>query len=132
MILPLKAFPEHGVGFLFSGRVTRRDCDTVLIPTIETVLATHPRVRLYIETTPDFSIELGAVWTDFRFGIDHFTRWERFALVTDVKWLKQSVRVFGFLLPARLRVFPGGEAQLARAWIPAHSYPAIPITRRHA
>jgi SpoIIAA-like len=130
MIVPLKFYSEHIVGFRCSGRVTKDEYDTVLIPMIEKALETQRRVRLYFETTPHFSIELGAVWDDFRFGIERFTRWERFALVTDVDWLKQSTRVFSFLLPARVRIFPSAEAQMARAWIAAHLGPAIQISGR--
>jgi len=52
---------------------------------------------------------------------------ERFALVTDVEWLKQRCRVFSFLLPARLRILPSTEAQIARAWIRRPLGPAIEI-----
>jgi len=60
-------------------------------------------------------------------GIERFTRRERFALVTDVEWLKQRCRVFSFLLPARLRILPSTEAQITRAWIRRPLGPAIQI-----
>jgi hypothetical protein len=117
MIVALQTFPKDVVGVLCSGRVTKHEYDSVLIPAVEKALQTERRVRLYYETTPDFTIDPGAVWEDFRFGVEHFRRWERIAVVTDVDWLRHTIRAFSFLWPARLRVFPGAEVELARAWI---------------
>jgi hypothetical protein len=33
-------------------------------------------------------IDAGAVWEDFRVGMEHLSRWERMAVVTDVEWLR--------------------------------------------
>lgn len=120
MIVALHTFPPYVVGFLCSGRVTKHEYDHVLIPRVESALHVERKVRLYYETTADFSIDPGAAWTDFKFGVDHFTRWERIAVVTDVEWLRYSLRAFNFLFPARLKVFSGSEVELARAWIVAN------------
>jgi len=42
---------------------------------------------------------------------------ERVAVVTDVEWIKQTMRFFSFLMPGAMRVFPTSEAAQARAWI---------------
>jgi hypothetical protein len=49
--------------------------------------------------------------------MEHLTRWERVAVVTDVEWIKQTMRFFSFLMPGAMRVFPTSEAAQARAWI---------------
>ena len=59
------------------------------------------------------------MWEDFKVGMEHLTRWERVALVTDIEWIKQTVRLWGFLMPASTRVFPTSEAARAREWIAA-------------
>jgi len=43
----------------------------------------------------------------------------RFAVVTDVEWIKQTLKFFGFLIPGGLKVFPTAEAGQARKWIAA-------------
>lgn len=119
MIFELKIFRDDTMGFLCSGRVTKRDYQTVLLPAVRAALAAHPRIRIYYETTGDFSLDAGAVWEDFKLGIEHLTRWERLAVVSDVEWLRHAVRTFGFLMPGRVRLFPGAQAELARAWVVA-------------
>lgn len=118
MIVQLTDFPSNVVAFVCKGRVSKADYDAVLVPSVLNALRTHDKVRLYYETDADFAgIEPGAMWEDFKVGMEHLTRWERIALVTDVEWIKQTVRLWGFLMPAPIRVFPTSEAAQAREWI---------------
>ncbi len=59
----------------------------------------------------------GAVWEDFRLGIDNLLRWERVAVVTDVDWIRVAVKVFRFLVPGEIRVFRMHEVTEARLWV---------------
>lgn len=120
MIEPLKDFPGHVLAFACRGDVTREDYDTILVPRVEKALAAHEKVRIYYEIGADFTgIDPAAVWEDFKVGIGHFSRWERIAVVTDVAWIGQTIRMFGFLMPGTVKVFATAEASEARRWIVA-------------
>ncbi|QUD89543.1 STAS/SEC14 domain-containing protein [Phenylobacterium montanum] len=120
MIEKLAGFPSDVLAFACRGRVTRRDYETVLIPAAQAAFEAHDRVRLYYEIGPDFeTIETGALLEDLKVGMEHLTSWDRVALVSDVDWIRNTVRLFGFLLPGRLKVFHLGEASEARHWISA-------------
>jgi len=114
----LKDFPDNVTALICHGQVTKADYETVLIPDVTERLARHNKVRIYYELAPDFQgYDPGAMWDDAKLGFSHFLSWERLALVTDVDWVKHSVKLFGFLMPAQLRVFPRAEAATAREWI---------------
>ena len=120
MIEILKGFPDTVVAVACSGHVTSRDYEMVLIPAVEKALKEHKKVRLYYEVRSDFSgIEPGAAWADFKVGVEHWLRWERIAVVTDVDWIRHTVSAFGFIMPAELHVFPLVETAEARNWIVA-------------
>jgi hypothetical protein len=120
MIEHLEGFPSNVAAFVCRGRVTKKDYDTVLVPAVLNVLRAHGKVRLYYETDTDFAgIDPGAVWEDFKVGVEHLTRWERVAVVTDVAWIKHTVFFFSFLLPGATRLFSRSEAAQAREWIVA-------------
>ncbi len=120
MIRLLDGFPENVLAAACEGQVTRPDYETVLIPAVEAALQRHQKLRIYYETTPQFTgIDAGAVWEDFSLGIGHLPRWERMACVTDVEWIRFAVNAFRFLMPGRLRVFPVSERDEARRWIVA-------------
>jgi hypothetical protein len=118
MIEALTGFPDTVAAFACHGHVTKDDYETVLIPDVEKRLAQHDKVRIYYEIAPDFAgVDPGAVWEDTKVGFAHWFRWERLAVVTDVEWIKQTMKIFGFLMPGELRAFPIAEADTARDWV---------------
>ena len=118
MIERLADFPDNVLAFVCKGRVTKADYDAVLVPAVLNVLRTHDKVRLYYETAADFDgLDPSAIWEDFKVGMEHLTRWERLAVVTDIDWITSTMRFFGFLMPGRMKLFPTAEAAQARAWI---------------
>src|SRR5208282_816860 len=120
MIKILEGFPDNVIAANAVGRVTRQDYEAVLIPRVEATAKKHPKIRCYYEIGADFSgIEPGAVWEDFRVGVEYWTNWERVAVVTDVTWIVHVVNALRFLLPGQIRVFPTGEKETARAWVGA-------------
>ena len=114
----ISGFPDNVAAFACRGHVTKADYETVLIPDVEKRLMRHEKVRIYYEIPPDFvGIDPGAVWEDTKVGFSHFLRWDRFAVVTDVEWIKQTMKFVGFLMPGELRAFPTSEIDQARDWI---------------
>ena len=118
MIEELKGFPAKVLAFARKGHVTKRDYETVLIPIVEEALKKQGKLRLYYQIDPDFSgIEPGAIWDDFKVGMEHVLRWERIAVVADVDWIRHTVRVFSFLIPGMVKIFSVPEQAEAREWI---------------
>ena len=120
MIEHLKDFPSNVVAVACKDQVTKRDYETVLVPIVERALKRHDKVRLYYQINADFSgIDPAAMWEDFKVGVEHLLRWERIAVVTDVNWIRHTIRAFGFLMPGVVKIFPLDEAAKAREWIVA-------------
>jgi len=57
------------------------------------------------------------MWEDFKVGVEHLTRWERVAVVTDIEWIRQATRLFSFMIPGAIKSFPTSGADEARAWV---------------
>jgi hypothetical protein len=111
-------FPDHVVGVIAKGQVTREDYERTLIPRVEEALTRNDKIRLYYELGPQFSgIDPSAAWEDLKVGIGHLTRWERVAVATDVEWIRFMVSAFRFLMPGEVRWFPAASASEARSWI---------------
>ena len=118
MIEALSGFPENVVGLRISGHVKREDYQTVVIPTIEAALQHAQKLNIYCQVDSDFAgLELGALWDDLKVGLGNLTRWERIAVVTDLEWIGNAMKVFGFLKPGQVQVFKLAEAEQAREWI---------------
>ncbi len=118
MIELLKGFPSNVVAIACHGEVTKKDYDDVLIPAVEKALASYDKIRMLYEVGTDFSgYEAAAALEDFKTGMEHFSRWDRIAVVTDVEWIAASLKVFGIFLPGTVRVYPIADAAKARLWI---------------
>ena len=118
MIEELKGFPPRVLALAGKGHVTRSDYETVLIPAVEEALRQPGKVRLYYQIDPDFSgIDAGAMWDDFKVGMEHLLRWDRIAVVTDVDWIRYTFRAFSFVIPGVAKVFRVDEKAKAREWI---------------
>ena len=122
MIELIEGLPDNVVGIVAKGRVTREDYLEVVIPAIEKSLKRNAKLRLYYELGSQFTgMDLGAEWEDFKIGIEHLSRWERAAVVTEVAWIRHAVGAFRFLMPGEMRVFTTAQASEAREWIAAAS-----------
>ncbi|MGA3128693.1 MAG: STAS/SEC14 domain-containing protein [Candidatus Korobacteraceae bacterium] len=122
MIEILKNFPDNVVALSCEGQVTKEDYHRILVPAVLEALKRYDKIRLLYKTSAGFTgYAAGAVWEDFKIGVEHPTRWERVAVVTDVDWIVQMVRLFSFLIPCPVKLFPPSETAQADAWIIAAS-----------
>ncbi len=116
MIELIEDFPRNVVGIAVRGRVTRQECRDVLAPAIARSLRWRDTVRLYYELGSRFP---GSGWDDLDIGFEQAARCERVAIVTDIAWVRLTVKAIRFLIPGEIRVFATIETQEARAWITA-------------
>lgn len=118
MIEIVESFPDNVVGLIAKGQLTKNDYEQVLIPQVEAALKRHAKIRLYYEIGPQFSgVDPGAAWEDLKLGVEHLSRWERVAVVTDVDWIKHLLNAFRFVIPCPVRLFSVADTSDARAWI---------------
>lgn len=116
MIELIEDLPRNVVGISVKGRVTRKECEEVLAPAIAKSLRWRDTIRLYYELGSRFP---GSGWDDLDLGLANAACCERIAIVTDIAWVRLTVKAIRFLIPGEIRVFSTIEAQDARAWIAA-------------
>jgi SpoIIAA-like len=83
---------------------------------MEKSLRRHDKIRLYYELNSRFP---GAAWDEIDLGLEHASRCERVAIVTDIGWVRLTVKALRFLIPSEIRVFATVQADEGRAWIRA-------------
>ena len=118
MIHVLDGMPDGVVGFTASGKLTTDDYTKVLVPAIEAASAGSGQIRILIDFTGSFDgVEAGAVWQDLRMGVRNLSAWERIALVTDHKWMRDGLTMFAWAMPGEARAFPAHERETALEWL---------------
>lgn len=95
--------------------MTKADYGYRLGATVLVALRGHQKARLYYEVGADFAgFDAGAMREDFKIDAEHLTRWDQVAVVTDVDWIPNAVRLLGFLMPATTKCFSRSKSAQAR------------------
>ncbi len=114
----LDGYPEDVIAFRAEGEITREDYEETLIPLAKEKIAAHKKIKLLYWIGEGFeSFSAGAMWDDARFGFTHLGNFSKIAVVSDVEWIRQSVKVFAPLVPAPIQVFHNADIEDAKLWI---------------
>lgn len=114
----LEGYPEDVAAFRAEGLITAEDYEETLIPVVEAKIAAAEKVKLLYWCGEAFDgFSAGAMWDDTRFGLTNLGNFSKIAVVSDVEWLRQSVKFFGPLIPAKVQVFHNAEVADAKNWI---------------
>jgi len=114
----LPGYPDGVLAVSGAGRITADDYRKVLVPEAEARIARHGSVAILYYLGPKVQgFSSSAVWTDLVFGLSHWSKFGRIALVTDVEWIRGSALLFSPFFRGGLRVFGAGELNAASAWI---------------
>ena len=112
--------PENVLAMSAKGKITDDDYESVIIPAIEGMLQEHEKIRALYFMGPEFEgMKGGAMWDDTKVGMKHFRHFEKIAVVADKKWVRRSIKAFGFLFPGDVKLFRAAELDEAMAWVAA-------------
>lgn len=118
MLELMKDLPDNAVGFSAVGEVTDDDYEDVLIPAIEAKLEKYDKIRVLYDFGPNFEkFDGDAMWDDTKVGMKHLTDFDKIAVVSDQKWIRRSIKAFGWLMPGEVKLYEGSELDEAKAWI---------------
>lgn len=118
MLEKLKDAPPGIDALKAVGTVSKEDYETVVEPLLDNARRQGRRIRLYYELGPESgSIAPGAVWEDFKVGIGSMRLFEGCAVVSDIGWIRESIRLTRFLMPFPVRAFGVRERDEALRWL---------------
>ena len=116
MIATIETGSPRVVGFKLSGTLHDEDYQQ-FVPTMETILTAAGTVRLFIELEDFHGWDWRAAWDDFKFGLKHYSDFERIAMVGDRKWEKWMATFCKPFTRAKVRYFDVTECEAAWKWL---------------
>lgn len=118
MIRLIPDLPDNVIGFEAVGEVHAGDYENVLDPAIERARQSHDKLRLLYVLGDEFSgYSGGAMWEDTKLGLKNWTSWEKIAVVTDKKSFADGIKVFGWMVPGDIKVYPTDQLDDATKWV---------------
>lgn len=114
----IPGFPDNVLAIEAIGKITAQDYDTMLVPVVESRMATHRPLDVLFRLGPEFEgYEMGAMVEDARLGLQHLKEWGRIAVVTDSAGLRDTANMFRIFLKRPLKVFFNADYDAAKDWI---------------
>lgn len=101
-----------------TAKLTSKDYEEVFIPKLKELIQNHGKVRAVVYLDDNFEgWELGAMWDDAKFGIQHRNDFDKIALVSSKKWIEWASKLSSHFMKGQLKTFDGSKLQEALVWI---------------
>lgn len=121
MIVQIPDLPENMVGFRADGEVTKDDFEVIKHQVASLVEKTGQlNYLLFLDNSPaDFT--LGAWMQDALLGINHITRWNRAAIISDSEAVINFTDIFSKVMPGEFRGYHKADYDEAVGWVSGRS-----------
>lgn len=118
MLSMIEGLPDHVIGIRINDKLRAEDYENQLIPWVNDKLERHHKLDLLCCIDGEWKgMEAGAVWQDLRLGLGKIGHWARMAIVSDIQWVGNAIKLFGLFSPGELRHFGSSDYAAAREWV---------------
>ncbi len=100
--------------------LTAEDYETVFIPAMDELIQSHGKVHVALLLGETFEgWEIGAMWDDARFGIQHRNDFEKIAVIGGPNWVEWTAKLGAYFMEGHLQTFDEAEFSEAISWLKA-------------
>jgi hypothetical protein len=118
MINFINHLPEKVIGIEVTSDITKEEYDVKVVPKMNELANTQGEINYLIVLKTDISaFDAGVWWDDFKMALNHFTKWDKVAIVTDHEMIKTVTHLFGFAFPGEHKTFKLAEYENALTWV---------------
>lgn len=106
------------IGLHASGKLTKTDYETIIIPRLTKLFETHEQLNIVFYMDDAFEgWDLEAAWDDTSFSLTHRADFGKLAVVDGPAWVNRSIKLVGFLIKGEIKVFSSDQLDQAWQWI---------------
>ena len=121
MLEKIPDVPDGVVALKAVGKLTGQDYEQSVEPLLDEARRQGRRLRLLVQLGPEYEgFAADAVWgkaETWRHYPSLMRMIDGYAIVSDLRWVRDWVHLMGFLMPFPLRVFANDERDDALAWL---------------
>jgi hypothetical protein len=118
MVELLTDFPPHVAAYRAAGKVNKEEYERVVMARVDEVAEKFGMINFLVLLETDFeNYSLGAFLDYVKVSFEHFSKWNRMAIVTDERWVRTA---YDFLSPLVHGVINGYELKQyeeAKQWV---------------
>lgn len=118
MVELLKDFPSHVVAYRAVGHVHEEEYERVVMHRVDEVAAQYGRINFLVLLETNFeNYSLSAFLDYVKVSFEHFTKWERMAIVSDEVWVRKAYDLLSPLVHGEVRGYEIKQFDEAKEWV---------------
>jgi len=118
MIEVISGLPPMVAAFKASGKITADDYNRIINPLVKKIDKESGHINyLLVLNTPLKNYSIGAWIKDGLLGFKYFSKWNKIAIVSHKKSIKNFTDFFGKFLPSLTKGFLMEDLESAKEWV---------------
>ncbi|MDB5130254.1 MAG: hypothetical protein JWR02_3 [Mucilaginibacter sp.] len=120
MVELLTDLPPHVAAYKAVGAVSKEEYEEVVMRRVDQVAAEYGTINFLVLLETGFeNYSIGAFIDYIKVSFEHFSKWNRMAIVTDQEWVAKAYNALSYLVHGEIRSYPVKSLETAKAWVSA-------------
>ncbi|WP_134091259.1 STAS/SEC14 domain-containing protein [Olivibacter sp. XZL3] len=120
MVTLLHNFPPHVAAYRAQGSVNKEEYKDVVMHRVDEVAASYPLINFFVLLETGFEEYSFMAFVEYvKVSFEHFTKWNRMAIISDQKWVRKAYDLLSPLVHGEIRTYRIEDQELAREWVSA-------------
>ena len=120
MVELLKDFPPHVAAYRAVGTVHKEEYEKVVMARVDEVAAQYGKINFLVLLETDIGNYTLPAFIDYlKVSFEHFSKWNRMAIVTDQRWLGKAYEILSLLVHGEIKGYELKEFEEAKKWVSA-------------
>lgn len=118
MVELIEGFPRYVAAYKASGKVEKEEYERVVMHRVDEVAREFGIINFLVRLETNMeNYSLPAFIDYLKVSFEHFSKWNRMAIVTDETWVQKAYEVLSGLVPGEIRSFSLSEYEAAKKWV---------------
>lgn len=120
MVELLTDFPPHVAAYRAWGAISKEEYERMVMARVDEVANTFGKINfLVLLETPMHNYSISAFIDYLKVSFEHFTKWERMAIVTNEQWVRQAYKMLSHIVHGEIKGYELKDMDKAKAWVSA-------------
>jgi hypothetical protein len=120
MVELLNDFPPHVAAYRAYGKVHKKEYEDVVMARVDEVAAEYGKINFIVLLETDIQNYSFAAFIDYlKVSFEHFSKWNRMAIVTDQHLVAKAYEVLSKLVHGEIRGYEIKQFEEAKQWVSA-------------
>jgi hypothetical protein len=118
MVELLNDFPDYVAAYRAYGAVHKKEYEHIVMRKVDEVAAKFGKINFLVLLQTDIWNYSFTAFIDYlKVSFEHFSKWNRMAIVTDQRWLGKAYEVLSLLVHGEIRGYEIKQFDEAKEWV---------------